>query len=47
MENKFLVKMDLSNMPSDIIYNISKYLVDSPVLDIPKNESLFIVFLFW
>ena len=52
MENKnnFLVKMDLSSMPSDIIYNISKYLVDSPVLDMcvkyPRKRAYLLYFFF-
>ena len=49
-KNKFLVKMDLSNMPSDIIYNISKYLVDSPVLDMcvkyPRKRAYLLYFFF-
>ena len=49
-KNKFLVKMDLSSMPTDIIYNISKYLIDSPVLDMcvkypRKRAYLYISFL--
>ena len=49
-ENKFFVKMDLSSMPTDIIYNIRKFLIDFPVLDMcekyPRKRAYLLYFFF-
>ena len=43
--------MDLSSMPSDIIYNISKYLIDFPILDMcikyPRKRAYWLYFFFY
>ena len=49
-ENKFFVKMDLSSMPTDIIYNIRKFLIDFPALDMcikyPRKRAYLLYFFF-
>jgi hypothetical protein len=49
-QNKFLVRMDLSSMPKDIIPYISKHLIDCSVLDMcvkyPRKKAYLLYFFF-